>query len=104
MTKEKFGLIPQLELIVKNHEEKSPLEEKEKRSWRRHHLMRKKHKARRIYKHDSNGTLANHLASCSCALCGNPRRHFGHMTIQEKRAIDKFLVEMTDALASKSLT
>lgn len=23
---------------------------------------------------------------CSCPMCGNPRRHFGEKTIQEKRA------------------
>jgi hypothetical protein len=30
---------------------------------------------------------ADHLASCSCWVCGNPRKHFNELTIQEKRAI-----------------
>lgn len=26
-------------------------------------------------------------AACSCWMCGNPRRHFGERTIQERRAM-----------------
>lgn len=26
-------------------------------------------------------------AVCSCWMCGNPRRHFGEQTIQERRAV-----------------
>jgi len=29
---------------------------------------------------------ANHMASCSGACCGNPRRHFNERTIAEKKA------------------
>ncbi len=29
---------------------------------------------------------ADHPAKCSCWMCGNPRRHDGEKTIQEKRA------------------
>ncbi|MBK1666538.1 hypothetical protein CKO28_00590 [Rhodovibrio sodomensis] len=29
---------------------------------------------------------ADHLAVCSCTMCGNPRRHFGSRTLQEQRA------------------
>jgi len=27
----------------------------------------------------------DHLAGCSCSLCGNPRRHIGERTLQERR-------------------
>jgi len=26
-----------------------------------------------------------HGKPCSCVLCGNPRRHFGELTVQERR-------------------
>ena len=57
---------------------------------RRRDLLRMRAKARRIYPHDPKGRLANHLAACSCCLCGNPRL-FGkrdRLTLQEKRARD----------------
>ena len=57
-----------------------------KRAQRRHDLDKRKKRARHIYPHDRDGKLANHLAICSCPICGNPRRHFGQRTIQEIRA------------------
>ena len=37
---------------------------------------------------DEVGRYAHHgLAICSCPLCGNPRRHFGDLPIQELRAL-----------------
>ncbi len=30
--------------------------------------------------------MADNLKSCSCYMCGNPRRHFGELTVQERRA------------------
>lgn len=30
--------------------------------------------------------MANHGKLCSCYMCGNPRRHFGDVTMQERRA------------------
>lgn len=35
------------------------------------------------------GIYANHGCSCSCWMCGNPRRHRGEKTIQERKAILK---------------
>lgn len=32
--------------------------------------------------------IRDHLAGCSCWMCGNPRRHFGDKTIQERRAAE----------------
>lgn len=35
---------------------------------------------------------------CSCAACGNPRRHFGGVTRQERRADDRMRAEICDIL------
>lgn len=32
------------------------------------------------------GKLAKTRQPCSCYCCGNPRRHFGELTMQERRA------------------
>lgn len=49
-------------------------------------MARMKAKARRIYPHDGKARSANHLATCSCRMCGNSRRHFSEKTMQERRA------------------
>jgi len=64
------------------------------RARRRMNLARMKAKARRIYPHDKKARSANHLATCSCYACGNPRRHFGELTMQERRARDRADQEM----------
>lgn len=56
-----------------------------KRSLRRFHQERMKNKARKLYPYDSSGKLANNLTACSCEMCGNPRKHFGEKTIQERK-------------------
>lgn len=54
------------------------------RAERRRHARRMKAKARRIRPLNPHAEKdADHLASCSCPLCGNPRRHFGDLTRQE---------------------
>jgi hypothetical protein len=53
---------------------------------RRKAKARMKRKARKLYPHDECARLADHLASCSCPSCGNPRHHFNKMTMQERRA------------------
>lgn len=67
-----------------------------KRAERRHHLRRMKTKAERIYWQsplakyfgDSSPMIktANHLKSCSCYMCGNPRKWFKEKTIQELKS------------------
>ena len=62
-----------------------------KRSLRRHHVERLK-KTRSTY---YNGYAKNNPAElgaivqtatlCSCPLCGNPRKHFGIVSIQEQK-------------------
>lgn len=53
---------------------------------RRADADRMKAKARKLYPHDRKARNANHLAVCSCWMCGNPRRHLGEITMQERRA------------------
>ena len=74
-----------------------------KRAIRRHHSDRMKAKARRIYRinnylldhlldktfEDAAAKRADYLKSCSCWMCGNPRRYYKSkekFTIQELRA------------------
>jgi len=33
---------------------------------------------------------------CSCPMCGNPRKYFGYVTIQEKRSNDDFNEQLKD--------
>ena len=57
---------------------------------RRTDAARMKAKARRVYPHDASARNANHLAACSCPMCGNPRRYFGELTRQERRELLDF--------------
>ena len=31
--------------------------------------------------------MADNMQLCSCYMCGNPRKHFGELTVQERRAV-----------------
>lgn len=53
-----------------------------KRSVRRHHLKRMKRKASSLG--DTYSKLYNHLANCSCWMCGNPRKHFKEQSVKER--------------------
>ncbi len=53
---------------------------------RRTDIQRMKAKARKLYPHDALARYANHLAVCSCWMCGNPRKYNGDETMQERRA------------------
>lgn len=57
-----------------------------KRARRRHDLNRMKARSRQIYPRDEAAKCANHLQTCSCYACGNPRKHFNEKTLQEQRA------------------
>lgn len=59
-----------------------------KRAQRHAQLARKKRQARKPYPHDPKARQANHLAACSCYMCGNPRKHWNELTISEKRQIE----------------
>lgn len=62
------------------------------RSERRHHRERLK-KARQGYwgrRRDLNARQQSMVVDtptpCSCPMCGNPRRYFGELSMQERRA------------------
>ncbi|MEW4569411.1 hypothetical protein AB1L88_16220 [Tautonia sp. JC769] len=68
---------------------------KQARAARRHHRSRMIARAKRSIKLSFMSTRErerfarkahDHLASCSCWMCGNPRRWFGEPTRQERRA------------------
>jgi len=59
-----------------------------KRGNRRAQLARKKRQALELYPHDPQAANANHLAKCSCHMCGNPRKHFKKRTLNELRQIN----------------
>ncbi|WP_349569416.1 hypothetical protein [Azotobacter salinestris] len=64
------------------------------RSERRHHERRIKarfYRKQRIHEHGltnkrNAGVFAHHGKACSCWMCGNPRRYWGELTMQERRA------------------
>ena len=66
-----------------------------KRAVRRHHRARLKAKRASYYGGHARGyarllnIYANTIPTCSCWMCGNPRRHFGEKTLAEKR-FDEF--------------
>ena len=59
-----------------------------KRDRRRRDLQRMKAKALQLRPHDPKAQSAEYLASCSCWMCGNPRRYMktDRLTLQERRA------------------
>lgn len=59
-----------------------------KRARRIRDKLRMKAKARKVRPWDEKATNADHLASCSCYMCGNPRKYFGDLTVQELKHQD----------------
>ena len=59
-----------------------------KRAVRRHDRNRVilERMRRRHWHVKSPGRLSKNNTVCSCWMCGNPRKYFGKMTIQEKKA------------------
>lgn len=66
-------------------------------SWQKMRAIRRQHRNRIIRKRyqrvqmgywyvKSSGYLAKNNTVCSCWMCGNPRKHFGELTRQEKIA------------------
>lgn len=73
-----------------------------KRAIRRAHLRRMKIHAKFVFKrvwrieHPSYNKLANNLKSCSCSMCGNPRRNYkgwASKTLQEWKALEAMKCE-----------
>jgi hypothetical protein len=68
------------------------------RSLRRHHYQRLKDKRKNYFGGSLSDLQAAMLAStatpCSCFMCGNPRRYLNERSIQERRLIDNWLIDM----------
>ena len=76
-----------------------------KRALRRYQKARVKAKARRVYPHDRQAKSADHLAVCSCWMCGNPRKWYGEPTIQERKAwLDENAMESVNGKRTISRT
>lgn len=69
------------------------------RARRRHELSRIKRKRLDYYggyvrslptpeRNRHLGLFANTMPCCSCWMCGNPRRHFGELTLKERQALE----------------
>lgn len=63
---------------------------------RRHHTTRLKKKRRKYWRRDmlNDKELLSKVVktpcTCSCPMCGNPRKHFNEKTIQERRNAIKY--------------
>lgn len=67
-----------------------------KRARRIRDRIRMKARCRRVYPHDPNAKLADHMAVCSCLGCGSRRRYEG-APLQERRALDAFRCDLIDS-------
>ena len=62
------------------------------RALRRHHEQRMKQRVANYYggyarwSPRARGILAHSRTPCSCWMCGNPRRHLGERSLQERRS------------------
>lgn len=70
------------------------MKSKSKRALRRHYRnVKKKKYARMIDKKDDpkhvGYALSTHNCSCSCVMCGNPRKYFNELTLQERKANER---------------
>jgi hypothetical protein len=81
--------------------------EKFNRAERRAQVERLKHKRQFYYNYGKRaehtnqvfmsarqlGQVVQYPAACSCTMCGNARRHFGQLTMQEQRMFQRLLQE-----------
>ena len=77
------------------------------RSFRRHHLQRIKKKRKKIgdwlyYEQSDNIRHINCVLktgkTCSCYMCGNVRKYFNELTIQEKKAMISEMEQILESL------
>lgn len=69
------------------------------RAYRRTRRAAMKAKARKLYPDSGEpGRYADHLAKCSCWMCGNPRRYKMGVTLAEHRAQMRDQAAINDAL------
>ncbi|NDV50176.1 hypothetical protein [Salipiger sp. PrR003] len=67
-----------------------------KHSRRRFDNARMKRRARAVRPWDTQATNADHLAECPCHMCGNPRRHWGQLTMPELKFRDMAEFQIKD--------
>ena len=71
-----------------------------KRALRRHHRERLKNKRKhhwgRNLTDEERAGAVDTPTPCSCYMCGNPRRYFNELTIQERRQFQKDKYEELD--------
>lgn len=72
-----------------------------KRQIRRSHTKRIKNKRANYYGMTKmtavqHGRVVNTATPCSCWMCGNPRKFFNDVTIQEKKSDDSFKAGLND--------
>ena len=82
------------------------------RALRRHHIWRLKQKRIKyggsFILQDEQHEQAKHLGRlvhtatlCSCWMCGNPRRHLGEATLQEKRSMEILRCELIEIVEGR---
>jgi len=77
-----------------------------KRAIRRHHRSRLKNNRKNYYGHDEAwndpmtegqlGVVVSTVPSCSCPMCGNPRRHFKQITRSEQLGQINFIEQLEE--------
>jgi hypothetical protein len=79
-----------------------------KRAVRRHHRERLNRRCRRVLRYfEHSGWSAetirfyinkrrDNMQCCSCHMCGNPRRKWDEVTMQEKRNLEKFACDLIE--------
>lgn len=49
---------------------------------------KKNYKSYNVVTNSNIGRLVRTPSACSCWMCGNPRKFFGELTVQEKKFLD----------------
>lgn len=68
------------------------------RAFRRHQRIRRINKNRHIVKYSWGYVKdiekqAREFHTCSCSQCGNPRRHHNEVTLQERKAQERYEID-----------
>lgn len=63
--------------------------ERRHREWRTKAKFYRKQRGHSAWPNDKRhaGMFAHHGKVCSCFMCGNPRRYYRELTMQERRAL-----------------
>ena len=79
-----------LECRVMRREERGRMRGRDFKVYHRRRLIKKRrfHWGHQLSK-DKIGFAVNTPTPCSCYMCGNPRKYFGELTIQERKQNEK---------------